>query len=35
MQFNQEEWLKQCIDMNTKLRTEQKEKMILRKFFSN
>ena len=33
IQFNQEEWLKPYIEMNTKLKTEAK--MILKKIFSN
>ena len=32
-QFNQEAWLKEYINMNTKLRTEAK--MILKNIFSN
>ena len=35
IQFNQEEWLKSYTEMNTKLRTETKKKVVLRNILSS
>ena len=35
IQFNQEEWLKSYTEMNTKLRTETKKKIVLRNILSS